>query len=98
MLDLSKIHNIQRGINSSGSNPELGSKKMGSQKKGKKMKIMFWNMRDFERPARRTQVKEYMKKENLDGIGLLETIRESFTQKELDDLAGGSSFRWIWIS
>jgi hypothetical protein len=97
MLDLSKIHNIQRGIPSSDSNPELGSKKMGSQKKGEKekMKIMLWNMRGFGRPTRRTQVKKYMKKENLDGIGLLETIRESFTQKELDDLARGSSFRWV---
>jgi hypothetical protein len=55
-------------------------------------------MRGFGKPDRRTQVKEYMRGENLDGIGLLETIRESFTQKELDDLAGGSSFRWIWKS
>jgi hypothetical protein len=55
-------------------------------------------MRGFGKPDRRTQVKEYMRGENLDGIGLLETIRESFTQKELDDLAGGSIFRWIWKS
>jgi hypothetical protein len=38
MLDLSKIDNIQRGIPSSDSNPELGSKKMGSRNKGKKKK------------------------------------------------------------
>jgi hypothetical protein len=36
-------------------------------------------MRGFGRPARRTQVKEYMRGESLDDIGLLETIRESFT-------------------
>jgi hypothetical protein len=36
-------------------------------------------MRVFERPARRLQVKEYIKEEKLDGIGLLETIKESLT-------------------
>jgi hypothetical protein len=60
------------------------------------MKLMFWNMRGFGRLAIRTQVKEYIREEKLDDIGLLETIRESFTQRELDDLAGGSSFRWVW--
>jgi hypothetical protein len=39
------------------------------------MKLLFWNMRGFERPARRTQVKEYIREEKLDGIGLPETIR-----------------------
>jgi hypothetical protein len=43
------------------------------------MKIMLWNMRGFQRPARRAQVKDYIKDEKLDSIGLLETIRESFT-------------------
>jgi hypothetical protein len=38
MLDLSKIDSIQRGIPSSDSNLELGSTKMGSQKKGEKKK------------------------------------------------------------
>jgi hypothetical protein len=59
------------------------------------MKLMFWNMRGFGRHARRTQVKEYVRVEKLDGIGLLEIIRKSFT-KELYDLSGGSCFRWVW--
>jgi hypothetical protein len=40
---------------------------------------MFWKMRGLGRPARIIQVKEFTKEEKLDGIGLLETIKRSFT-------------------
>jgi hypothetical protein len=32
----------------------------------------------------------------LDGVGLQETIREDFTMRELSDLVGDVSFKWIW--
>jgi hypothetical protein len=60
------------------------------------MKFMFWNMRGFGRPTRRVQLKEYIREDCLDGAGILETIRGEFTEKELDNLSGGSLFRWIW--
>jgi hypothetical protein len=56
------------------------------------MKLMFWNMRGFGRSARRRQVKNYIMEEKLEGIDLLETIKENFTQKELDEHSSGNSF------
>jgi hypothetical protein len=37
-----------------------------------------------------------LKEEHLDGVGLSETINEDFTSRDLDDLAGGLDFRWVW--
>jgi hypothetical protein len=56
------------------------------------MKLMFWNMRGFGRSARRRQVKNYIMEEKLEGIDLLETIKENFTQKELDEHSSGNFF------
>jgi hypothetical protein len=55
-------------------------------------------MKGFGRPARRRQVKYYIVEEKLEGIRFLETIKENFTQKELDELFGGNSFSWAWKS
>jgi exonuclease III len=52
-------------------------------------------MRGFGNPTRRRHVKDYIREEGLDTVGLQETIREDFSKKELDDLAG-DHFRWIW--
>jgi hypothetical protein len=35
-------------------------------------------------------------KENLDGIGLQETIKEDFTHKDLTEIAVSFQFRWVW--
>jgi exonuclease III len=61
------------------------------------MKFTFWNMRGFGKPARR-QHRELIKEEGLDGVGIQETIKESFTQAALTELAGGSQFTWVWKS
>jgi hypothetical protein len=55
-------------------------------------------MKGFGRPARRRQLKYYIVEEKLEGIRFLETIKENFTQKELDELFGGNSFSWAWKS
>jgi exonuclease III len=57
------------------------------------MKIMFCNIRGFGSSARR-QIKEYIKEEGLDVVGLQETISEGFTQKELEELAR-EQFSWV---
>jgi hypothetical protein len=53
------------------------------------MKFMFWNIRDFGRAVRRKQIRDIIWKESLDGVGLQETIKGDFTQKDLNDIAGG---------
>jgi hypothetical protein len=55
-------------------------------------------MRVFGKPARRRQLREQIMEEGLDGIGTQETIKESFTQRELSEISGGSQFTWIWKS
>jgi hypothetical protein len=54
---------------------------------------LFWNIRDFGRLARRRQNKDYIKEEFLDGIGLQETMKEYFTQRELEAISG--EFKWV---
>jgi exonuclease III len=57
-----------------------------------------WNMRGFGQSGRKTQVKEFMKKENLDIIFLQETMRQEFTDQELRSLVNGELFHWHWRS
>jgi hypothetical protein len=59
------------------------------------MKVLFWNIRGFGRPARR-QIKEYIRDEALDGVELQETIKKDFTHIELTALVGGNHFKWVW--
>jgi exonuclease III len=58
------------------------------------MRFLFWNIRGFERPAMRRQIKDYIKEEFLDGVGLQETMKEDFTQRELEAILG--EFKWVW--
>jgi exonuclease III len=62
------------------------------------MRFMFWNIRGFGNPARRRQIREYIREEKLDAIGLQETIKEEFSNKDLNDIVGGLQFRWFWQS
>jgi exonuclease III len=59
------------------------------------MKLMFWNISGFGRPARRRQIKEYMQEENLDGCGLQETMKGDFSHQDLAEI-GDSQFKWVW--
>lgn len=52
------------------------------------MKILFWNIRGFGQPARRRQIREYIAEESIDIIGLQETIKKDFSEKELHDMVG----------
>jgi exonuclease III len=57
---------------------------------------MFWNIGGFGRPTRRNLIRDYISSEGLDGIGLQETMKKDFTQRELDEIFGGRPFRWVW--
>lgn len=52
------------------------------------MKFLFWNIRGLGKPARKRQLKELIAKERFDVLGVQETIKKDFTDRELKDLAG----------
>ena len=53
------------------------------------MKGLFWNIRGMGQPARIRQLKELLVQHQVDIVGLQETIKQSFSQKELDSLMPG---------
>lgn len=62
------------------------------------MRFLFWNVRGLGKGSRsrRRQVREYIEEHNLEVVGLQETIKETFTDAELHDMAGNKDFSWIW--
>lgn len=58
---------------------------------------IFWNLRGFGQRDRRRQLIEYIRDQRLDFVGLQEMIRSSFSQAELDSLAGSMPFHWEWV-
>jgi hypothetical protein len=60
------------------------------------MRFMFSNIRGFGKLARRRQIREYLSEENMDGMGLQETMKESFSDRELQEISGGAQFKWCW--
>jgi exonuclease III len=61
------------------------------------MRIMMWNVRGLGKAARRRQTRDYISQERIDIIGLQETIKSDFSDKELAEIAGGVSFSWVWL-
>lgn len=62
------------------------------------MMFLFWNARGLGKGSRRRRVKEFIEEHNLEVVGLQETIRETFTDRELRELAGSRDFTWKWSS
>jgi hypothetical protein len=60
------------------------------------MKVAGWNLRGFGRRGRKTQLKEFIRKEALDIIFLHETMHQDFTDQELRGLVNGDLFHWHW--
>ena len=61
------------------------------------MKILMWNVRGLGKPARRRQVREHIFQEKIDVVGLQETVKGDFSDQDLQDLAGGLHFTWVWL-
>jgi exonuclease III len=61
------------------------------------MKALAYNLRGFGREGRRTQLRDYMRSNRLDILGLQETIRQDFTAAELRGLECGGQFAWNWL-
>jgi exonuclease III len=60
------------------------------------MKVAGWNLWGFDQSGRKTQLKDFIKKEVLDIIFLQETMRQDFTDQELRGLVNGEVFHWHW--
>lgn len=60
------------------------------------MRFLFCNVRGLGKGRRRRQVKEYIDEHNLEVVGLQETVRETFTDRELLEIAGSRNFSWKW--
>ena len=61
------------------------------------MRILFWNIRGFSGAGRRTLIKDLLRKHNIDIICLQETIKQDFTDLELQNLEVGEKFFWCWL-
>jgi exonuclease III len=47
------------------------------------IKTVIWNIRGFGVEGRRRQLKEYLRQENVDIVGLQETIKQNFLLEDL---------------
>ena len=50
------------------------------------MKMLFWNIRGMGKLARVRHLKDLMAQEQIDIIGIQETIKQSFSTQELENL------------
>ena len=58
------------------------------------MKALFWNIRGFCARGRRDHLKDVVRAEKIDFIGLVESLKPSFFPSELSAIAGIDKFRW----
>ena len=62
------------------------------------MKAFFWNIRGFCARGCRDQLKDLVRSENVDFIGLVETFKSSFSTSELSAIAGIDRFHWNFVA
>ena len=58
--------------------------------------LCIWNMRGFGQEGRRRQLTDYIRKENVDIVGIQETIRSDFSIAELESLSC-HKVAWQWL-
>ena len=62
------------------------------------MRVLSWNVRGLGNAARKGQVRNYILKERIDIVGLQETVKQDFSDHELNELARGLNFIWFWLA
>jgi exonuclease III len=60
------------------------------------MRFFFWNVRGLGKESRKRQVKDFIEEHNMEVVGLQETIKADFTDRELRELLGNRDFSWKW--
>ena len=58
------------------------------------MRALFWNIRGFGARGRRDQLKDLVRSNSIDFVGLVETFKDSFTPSELSAIVGMDRFHW----
>jgi exonuclease III len=58
---------------------------------------MFWNVRGLGTTHRRGFILKHVIEEDLDIVGVQETIKQDFSDYELKDMSGTVDFTWKWI-
>lgn len=61
------------------------------------MRALFWNIRGFGARGRRDQIRDVVRGENIDVIGLVETFKVSFSPNGLSAVAGLDRFNWDFL-
>jgi exonuclease III len=61
------------------------------------MRFLVQNIRGWGAPGRRTQLKDIFRADQVDIIGLQETIKQDFSAQELRWLEHGGQFNWNWV-
>ena len=58
------------------------------------MTTLFWNIRGMGKTARVRQLKELNSHENVEIVGIQQTIKQDFSNHELAALTHGKAFVW----
>lgn len=61
------------------------------------MRFLFWNVRGLGKGSRKCQVREFIEEHKLQMVGLQETMKQTFSDRELKDIAGTREFTWQWL-
>jgi exonuclease III len=61
------------------------------------MSVLFWNVRGLGSKGRKAQLKKIVQEHQIKCLCISETIKQNFTNRELQALGGGSAFTWNWI-
>ena len=62
------------------------------------MRAIFWNIRGFGHAGRRSQLKEYVRKEGIDIVALHETIKSDFRHHDLLSIGPLERFSWYHLA
>jgi hypothetical protein len=77
---------------------EGGVDKRRRKKIGVTWRCFFWNMKRWGQEDRRRQLAEFIFRDRVDMVGLHETLKEDFTERELKQLGGNLDFVWNWVA
>ena len=60
------------------------------------MKDIIWNIRGLGKKSRVRQLRELIQSEDVEVVGLQETIKKDFSARDLDRLTPKERFSWQW--
>ena len=60
------------------------------------MKAIIWNIRGLRKKSRVRQLRELIQSEDAEVVGIHETIKKDFSDRELESLAPRGGFSWRW--